>query len=104
MALTGADFASYRDFGEQAEVYRYQLAQTMNELQIKHISNRKPGPNDEPYKISNGHWQQFPDFVYRFRKVDSVFRNEVLSVAAMLCWIVLLTVLLFTAAKKIKSI
>ena len=104
MALTGADFASYRDFGEQAEVYRYQLAQTMNELQIKHISNRKPGPNDEPYKISNGHWQQFPDFVYRFRKVDSVFRNEVLSVAAMICWIVLLTVLLFTAAKKIKAI
>jgi len=104
MALTGADFASYRDFQEQAEAYRYQLAQTMNELQMKYISNAKLGPGDKPYKISHQHWHQFPDFRYQFRQSSFVFRNEVLSVTAIIFWVVLLTILLFTTTKKFKSI
>jgi len=35
MALSGTDFSSYVHFQNQAEAYHYQLAQTMNELQMK---------------------------------------------------------------------
>lgn len=104
MALTGADFAAYQDFQAQAETYRYRLAQTMNELQMKYISNAKLGPTDKPYGLSNEHWQKFPDFHYKFKRSDFVFRNEALSIAAILFWTALLSVLLFTITKKFKAI
>jgi ABC-2 type transport system permease protein len=104
MALSGADFASYKDFQEQAENYRYSLAQTMNELQIKHISNNKLGPTDKPYFISQSHWQKFPDFVYQFRTLGSVLKNETLSIAAILFWMVLLASLLFKLTRNFKAI
>ena len=42
MAMAGSDFESYINFQQQAEAYRYSLAQRMNELQTKYISNAKP--------------------------------------------------------------
>jgi len=39
MVLSGTDFGSYKIFKREAEDYRYNLAQTMNNLQIEHISN-----------------------------------------------------------------
>lgn len=104
MALTGADFASYKDFQEQAESYRYNLAQRMNTLQVEYISNAKLGPQDKPYSISNKHWQEMPDFVYEFKKRDFVFKNEQLSVTALLFWLALLFTLLFTITKKFKAL
>ena len=104
MALTGSDFAAYKDFQQQAEAYRYQLAQAMNELQMKYISNKKPEPGEKPYSISSSHWHDFPDFSYQSRKSDFVFRNEALSALALLFWMVLLTTLLFTITKKFKAI
>ena len=59
MAFTGTDFESYIAFQKEAEDYRYQLAQTMNALQIELIGNKKPGPNDKPYTISRDHWKDF---------------------------------------------
>jgi ABC-2 type transport system permease protein len=104
MALTGADFASYRDFQDQAETYRYQLAQRLNTLQMEHISNRKPGPEDKPYTISSRYWKDLPDFDYQFRGSGFVLQNEVLSVVALLFWIGLLLLLLFTVTKRFKAI
>ncbi len=104
MALTGSDFASYIDFQEQTEKYRYGLAQRMNRLQMQYISNAKQSDHDKPYSINRKHWQEMPDFKYQFRKRDFVFRNEQLSIAALLFWLVLPLVLLFTINKKFKAI
>ncbi len=63
VALSGTDFDSYAAFQQQAEDYRYHLAQEMNELQMEFISNTRPGPDDQPQLISRDHWEEFPDFL-----------------------------------------
>jgi ABC-2 type transport system permease protein len=104
MALTGSDFASYKDFQEQAESFRYRMAQRMNTLQIEYISNAKLGDHDKPYSISRRHWQELPDFQYRFKKSAFVFKNEALSVAALLFWVLLLATCLFTITRSFRAL
>lgn len=104
MALAGTDFESYVTFQKETEDYRYQLAQTMNELQIKLISNRKPGPNDKPYSISRDHWKNFPDFKPRFNGIAAALRSEVWSVISLSGWSVLSILLISRVAKNAKAI
>jgi ABC-2 type transport system permease protein len=104
MALTGSDFASYLDFQDQAEKFRYNLAQRINGLQIKHISNKKQGERDNPYSISKKHWEETPDFKYVVKDKSFVFQNEKLSIAALWFWLILPFALLFTLTRNFKSI
>jgi ABC-2 type transport system permease protein len=90
MAMSGTDFHAYVQFQQQAEDYRYRLAQHMNELQIKLISNKKPGDGDKPYAISRAYWKAFPDFTYAQRRPGEVLGSESLSLAALLLWAALL--------------
>ncbi len=103
MALAGADFASYVDFQDQAEEFRYNLAQRMNKLQIDYISNKKQSGQDKPYSISKKHWEDVPDFKYKFKDCGFVLKKEALSLAALLFWLVVPLVLLFTITRKFKS-
>ena len=92
MALSGTDFASYVDFQQQAEQYRYSMAQTMNDLQIHFISNKPLKPTDKPYQIDKKHWQEVPEFAYRSPLVTSVFRHETIALLAFAFWAGLLLV------------
>jgi ABC-2 type transport system permease protein len=104
MALTGSDFASYMNFMDQAETYRYHLAQRMNALQMQYISNEKLGEKDKPYSISRAHWEEMPDFKYQFQNSGVIFRQEQLSIAALLFWLILPVTLLFTLTSKFKAL
>ncbi|GAB3720901.1 ABC transporter permease [Spirosoma lituiforme] len=104
MALSGTDFASYVDFQQQAEQYRYDMAQTINDLQIRYISNKKLGPTDKPYQIDHKYWQQIPDFTYQAPVVASVFRHEIISLLAFAFWSVLLVVIAGRLTKTLKAI
>ena len=83
MALSGTDYANYQDFQKQTEAYRYQLAQHMNQLQIKLISNQKRKPTEKNYSISQKYWASFPDFEYRFLSLETILKSEVYSFLAM---------------------
>ncbi|MGK9128423.1 DUF3526 domain-containing protein [Olivibacter sp. SA151] len=104
MALCGTDFNTYIGFQQQTEAYRYQLAQHMNELQIKLISNKKLGDHDKPYSISRSHWKSFPDFKYKFTTLHVLMKGEAYSLVALLSWIVLLGLLIMTLSKRLKAI
>jgi ABC-2 type transport system permease protein len=83
MAFSGTDFQSFLHFRAKAEAYRFKLAQDMNQLQMDFIPNKgKVGPN----KISNTFWKGFPPFEYDFLSVSTVFRNELISIVALLLW------------------
>jgi len=86
MALSGTDFASYVDFQRQAEQYRYEMAQKMNDLQMRFISNKKLAPTDKPYQIDRKHWEEVPDFCYQSPDVESVFGHEAISLLAFVFW------------------
>ena len=100
MVLCGTDFATYMDFQQQAEAYRYRLAQHMNELQIKLISSQKQGEYDKPYTISKTNWSAFPDFDYRPAPLTEAFGSEPISFLALLFWVVLVGVGIRYLSKK----
>ncbi len=103
MALAGTDYAAYNDFATQAEDYRYQLAQTMNQLQIKHIGNNTKSSANKQSIISRKYWAAFPDFTYRFLAFGQVFKHEILSVLSLMVWLVGLLVLVNYATKQLKA-
>ncbi|MEM0991395.1 MAG: DUF3526 domain-containing protein [Bacteroidota bacterium] len=87
MAMSGTDFLAYRNFQDQTEAYRYDLAQTMNELQIKYVSNNTSSSADKKSRISQQHWKDFPDFQYQFLSFKSIFQHEILSLFSLLLWL-----------------
>jgi ABC-2 type transport system permease protein len=101
MALSGTDFYSYIRFQQQAENYRYGLAQHMNDLQIKLISNKK---TDGPQNISSEYWKAFPDFTFRHNTIAEIVRGEALSVVALMFWMALLIGLISFLSGKLKVV
>ncbi len=103
MSLTGTDFEAYTDFQQQAEAYRYQLAQRMNELQMKYISNKKPGPEDNPYVISREHWKELPDFHYQFPSFAVIARQQFIAWISLICWLFSLAITITFLSNKLKT-
>jgi ABC-2 type transport system permease protein len=83
MALCATDYGTYLRFQQQAETYRYQLAQTMNALQMRYIGTRAT----DPRQISRQYWQDVPDFDYQPAHVGQVLRHEWPSVLALVGWL-----------------
>jgi ABC-2 type transport system permease protein len=87
MALSGTDYVAYANFQEQAEQYRYEMAQHMNALQVKFIPNKKPGPTDKPYAIDKANWESLPDFTYHPLAVGTVLMQAWRSILALIIWL-----------------
>lgn len=104
MAFSGTDFAAYRHFQQQAETYRYDLAQTMNVLQMKYISNKKLSNTDKPYSIDKHHWTSFPDFNYQYQSVNTIVKQQWVALLALAVWLVLSVFLINYIAGKAKVI
>lgn len=104
MSLTGTDFNTYRYFQNAAEIYRYQLAQQMNDWQIQYISNKKLSEKDKPYFINKEFWKQFPDFQYPFLSLGESLKNELLSAITLIGWFIGLLVWVQLMSKKLKPI
>ncbi|MBW8684652.1 ABC transporter permease [Chitinophaga rhizophila] len=103
MALSGTDFKAYRHFQNEAETYRYGLAQTMNELQMKYIGNVKTD-HDKPQIIDKDHWTTFPDFKNTYQSVSSVASQQLLAFIAMLLWFICSFALIYFTARSAKAI
>ncbi|MFB3388403.1 ABC transporter permease [Flavobacterium sp. LAR06] len=104
MGLSNTDYDSYIDFQKQAENYRYNMAQKMNALQIKYISNKKPAVTDKPLTIGKDHWADIDSFHYEPKGILTVLKTELLSVISLILWILLLFVFIKIAAKNLKAI
>ena len=103
MALCGTDFPAYRNFQDQAEAYRYDLAQTMNELQIKFISNNTTSSADKKAVISQQYWIDFPDFQHQQLAFGTIIQNGWYSFFALLLWLMGLLALVFYRTQQLKA-
>lgn len=104
MAVTGTDYHSYINFQQQAETYRYGLAQKMNALQMQYISNYKPRPGEPPALISRSHWASLPEFSYQPVALGVALGQETLSLIAIASWILLLIWIVRISSRKLKVI
>lgn len=89
MAFAGSDFEAYAYFQQQAEAYRYSLAQRMNDLQIQYISNVQPSEGTHGLHVEKNHWEEFEDFHYQYLPIKRIFHNELPSLAALIFWLML---------------
>lgn len=104
MALSGTDYMAFKDFQEQAEIYRYDLAQQMNELQIEHIPNKLSSSADKRAKISKSYWEDMADFEHQFLSLSTVLGHAFLSFLSLLLWIGGIIFWAITYANRIKVI
>jgi ABC-2 type transport system permease protein len=103
MALSGTDYIAYNDFQNQVEKYRYHLAQTMNELQMKYISNKIKNSSDKNARIGKKHWKEFPDFKAQYLPLRTVITNEIVSFLSLMIWIIGFWVLVKYSSKHLKA-
>ncbi|NIF04769.1 DUF3526 domain-containing protein [Chryseobacterium sp. Tr-659] len=104
MMATGTDFFSYTQFQKQAEDYRYQMAQHLNDLQIEHISNIKPEKGGPPAIIGKDNWKKFPDFRYQYASVFDSIREQIISFVALIIWLAVCIIFIEVSGRKLKLI
>ncbi len=104
MGLCGTDFETFNDFQNQAEQFRYKLAQTMNDLQIKYISNNVKNSADPQAILNQKFWKDFPDFEYKFLAMGTTFKLEIIAFSSILIWVLGLLVWNKFGTKKLKSL
>jgi ABC-2 type transport system permease protein len=104
MVLSGTDFTAYTHFHQQAEQYRYSLAQRMNDLQIELIANKTPKEGSHTLHIDKNHWQEFPDFYYQYNSLGDVLKASVINSIALLCWLLISLLLVARLSKTLKAV
>ncbi|WP_114821844.1 ABC transporter permease [Chryseobacterium sp. KLBC 52] len=104
MIATGTDFFSYNQFQKQAEEYRYQMAQHLNDLQIEQISNIKPENGGPPAVIDQHNWEKFPDFQYRYTSVLDSLKQQPIPAAALVLWMAICIIAIEISGRKLKLI
>jgi ABC-2 type transport system permease protein len=88
-ALAGSDLAHYADFQWQAEGFRYEMVQRLNQLHLTEIRFE----NDRAQRVSRQRWQEFPAFEFRPQTIGGVLRQQWFSVTALLGWLLALAVI-----------
>lgn len=104
MSLAGTDFKSFRHFDNQAEDYRYTLAQDMNDLQMKYISNTVSSSADKAAMISRDHWINYPKFEQQHLSFCDRISNARLSLVALLVWVSGLMILVVYRSKSLSAL
>ncbi|OCA69082.1 hypothetical protein BBI01_17880 [Chryseobacterium artocarpi] len=104
MTTSGTDYFAYQQFQNQAESYRYKLAQRMNDLQIEQISNIKPKEGEKPAMVDHENWQKFPDFQYEFTSLKDSLSHQLLSLMAIIFWLLVCVLMVELSAKNLKLI
>lgn len=100
MAITGTDYREYIHFENQAEDYRYFLAQSLNDLHIKHIANDVKSSADKKAALSSSYWKDIKYFAYQFRGWPAIIQSEMVSIIALLMW----GLILFVSSIKFQKI
>jgi len=105
MIMSGTGFSSYVDFQRQADDYRYQMSQAMNELQIEYISPKKEsGSEGKTHVVGHEHWEEFSDFKHRPSVFTLLIKEAFPGLISILIWIFFIVGILIITSKKTKAI
>ncbi len=104
MTLSGTDFETYVDFQKQAEDYRYNLAQTMNDLQMKYISAGVNSSEGKLNVVDRSEWKSFPDFKFNPITIGAALRYEFISIFSVILWLGISVLFLRYFSKNAKAI
>ncbi|HEX8999386.1 MAG TPA: DUF3526 domain-containing protein [Blastocatellia bacterium] len=81
-ALAGSNLAHYAEFQWQAESFRYEMVQKLNQLHRDEINFE----NDRTQRVSRERWQDFPAFAFRAPSAGWALQQQWLAIASLLGW------------------
>lgn len=81
-ALAGTDRNAFRHFETQAEGYRYDFIQQLNQVHTHEIHYE----NDRSQRVSRDHWQAIAPFVYQPETFAERFRRAYLPLSILIGW------------------
>jgi len=96
MALSGTDLDGHRRFLKQAEAYRFDTVQRLNQLQAEAVtftddSNRNSDPEaGRRVRIDPKHWHDVPDFAYKGATLAEKLSAALPGAALLLFWLTML--------------
>jgi ABC-2 type transport system permease protein len=106
-ALAGVDVPHAVAFEQQAEAYRYDLIQKLNELHIREVEYARDryegkGEGGAPtrQRISREHWSELPEFNFTWPAVTWAMRQSPLGVIASFAWAGMLLGAVSSAARR----
>lgn len=82
MGFSGSSFSDAISFQRQAEKYRYERTQYLNELQQNEIKYYKETQRERTQKINNELLKKMPYFEYRHFSLAEILREQVLGILA----------------------
>lgn len=85
MATAGSDFTAYENFQWQAEEFRFNMIQKLNDLH----TNKIKAENDRGQKVSRQIWEEFPKFEYQEPTVFESLGKQILAVFSVAFWLLL---------------
>ncbi|MDD2047796.1 ABC transporter permease [Pseudomonas putida] len=103
MAASGTDLLNFHSFLEQAEHYRYNLVQRLNQLQAQTLSYKDDTNPNKENRIEHSHWQQFPTFEYQAESVSTGLQRSLPSLGVLSAWLLILVTAVGAASKRLGS-
>jgi ABC-2 type transport system permease protein len=97
MGLAGTDFAHHRDFAAAAESYRRTLVKKMNDDMTYNA-----GKQDFGYLAQPALWQTVEGFRYESPSTGWALRNQAVSLAILVLWVVAILVVMPLTVAKVK--
>lgn len=98
MAAAGSDFSAYEDFQWQAEEFRFNMIQKLNDLH----ANKIKAENDRQQKVSKETWKEFPQFEYREKTISEALSGQGAAIFSIFLWLAVSMAGLGLAAKRVK--
>jgi len=96
MATAGSDFTAYENFQWQAEEFRFNMIQKLNDLH----TNKIKAENDRGQKVSRAIWEEFPKFEYREPTVFESLSKQSLAIFSVVFWLILVFSVIWFLPKK----
>jgi len=104
MSLSATDFNTYASFLSQTERYRYKQSQYMNDLQMKFISNKATSSEGKINVIDKSYWKSAPKFNYEFISVSTTIKNQLLALATIFVWLLIVFIIMTKFTNRFKII
>jgi ABC-2 type transport system permease protein len=105
MAAAGTDFEGHRRFLDQAERYRYDLVQRLNQLQAEGVRYADDvavdAGADRRKRVGAGHWGRMPDFAWQAPDAGALAARALPGLAIVLAWLAAAGLLLGRATRRL---
>lgn len=100
MTLSGTDMEHYIDFQKQAETFRYNQAQWLNEIHTNEIQR----VNDKAQRVSNSYFKNQEVFHYQKLKIAPAIENQIIPALACLAWLLLMAASVGYLSKQVSAL